>query len=65
MNRLARSRYSNISWPETEGTNSVTKGTAQAIENRRTQQERLDVFGLLVQDFFKQVFHHETVAAGE
>lgn len=43
----------------------ITEGTAQAVEDRRAQEESLDACGLLVQDFFDQIVHHETVAAGE
>src|SRR5688572_6269934 len=43
----------------------ITKRPAQAIENRGAQQESLDAFRLLLQDFFNQIVHHEIVAAGE
>ena len=45
--------------------NSITQGTAQAIEDGGAQQESLDAFGLLLQDFFHQIVQHEMVAAGE
>ncbi len=67
MNRLARSRYSRVSCPEAEGVeqNSITKGTAHAVKDGCAQQESLNAFGLLLQDFFNQIVHHEMVAAGE
>ena len=45
--------------------NGITKGAAHAVEDRGAQQERLDAFGLLSQDFFHQIVQHEMVAAGE
>ena len=45
--------------------NGITQGAAQAVEDRRAQQECLNAFGLLLQDFFDQVIHDEVVAAGE
>src|SRR5687767_4858745 len=45
--------------------NSITKGTAQAVEDGCAQQERLNAFGLLSQDFFHQIVHHKMVATGE
>src|SRR6202011_4502453 len=45
--------------------NGITEGAAQAVEDRRAQQERLDAFGLLPEDFFHQIVEHEMVAAGE
>ena len=71
MNRLACSRYSRVSCPEAEGVddgplqNGITKGAAHAVEDGRAQQESLDAFGLLLQDFFNQIVQHEMVAAGE
>jgi hypothetical protein len=35
------------------------------VEDRRAQQERLNAFGLPLQDFFKQIVQHEMVAAAE
>ena len=43
----------------------IAQGAAQAVEDRRAQQERLDARGLLVQDFFDQIVQHEMVGAGE
>src|SRR5687768_13430386 len=43
----------------------IAEGATQAVEDRRAQQERLESFGLLLQDFFKEVIHDEMVAAGE
>src|SRR5947209_8284020 len=53
--------------PRTRGAeqNGITQGAAQAVQDRCTQQERLDAFGLLLQDFFKQIVQHEMVAASE
>ena len=67
MNRLARSRYSRVSCPDVgvADQNGITKRAAQAIQDGRAQQESLDAFGLLFQDFFDQVVQHEMVAAGE
>ena len=67
MNRLACSRYSRVACPEADGVeqNGITQGAAQAVEDRGAQQERLDAFGLLLQDFFNQIVQHEMVAAGE
>ena len=45
--------------------NGITQGAAQAVEDRCAQQERLDAFGLLPEDFFHQIVQHEMVAAGE
>ena len=45
--------------------NGITKGTAQAVEDGSLQQESLNAFGLLFQDFFNQVVQDEVVAAGE
>src|SRR6516165_5887416 len=45
--------------------NSLTQRTAETVENGGAQQERLDVLGLLLKDFFHQVVHHELVAACE
>src|SRR5688572_20836038 len=45
--------------------NRITQGATQTVEDGGTQQESLNSFGLLVQDFFNQVVHHEMVAAGE
>ena len=50
------------SWIEQNG---FTQRAAHAVEDRRAQQESLKSFGLLLQDFFNQVVHHEMVAAGE
>ena len=38
---------------------------AQAIEDRCAQQERLDVSGCLLKDFFEQIVEDEMMAAGE
>ena len=35
------------------------------VEDRCAQQESLDLFGLLLQDFFDQIVQHEMVTAGE
>src|SRR5450759_4256187 len=45
--------------------NSVAKRPAHSVEDRSAQQESLYIFGLLVQDLFKQIIHHETMAAGK
>src|SRR5260221_255482 len=45
--------------------NGITQGAAEAVEDGRAQQERLDAFGLLPQDFFHQIVQHEMVTAGE
>src|SRR5215475_13535573 len=45
--------------------NSLTQRTTETVENGGAQQERLDVFGLLLQNFLNQIVHHEVVAAGE
>ena len=45
--------------------NGITKRSAHAVEDGSAQQESLDAFGLLLQDLFKQIVHHETMAAGE
>ena len=45
--------------------NGITQRAAQAVEDRCAQQERLDAFGLLPEDFFHQIVQHEMVAAGE
>src|SRR5688572_21081988 len=45
--------------------NGITKGAAQAVEDGCAQQERLNTFRLLSQDFFDQIVHHEMVTAGE
>ena len=45
--------------------NGITQGAAQAVEDGCAQQESLNAFGLLLQDFFNQIVHHEMVAAGE
>ena len=45
--------------------NGITQGAAQAVEDGCAQQESLDAFGLLLQDFFNQIVQHEMVAAGE
>lgn len=45
--------------------NGVTKRTAQALEDRRTEQEGLDVLRLLTQDLFHKIVQHEMVAAGK
>ncbi len=67
MNRLARSRYSRVSWPEATdvGHHGITERAAEPIEDGRPQQEGLDGFGLPLEDFFDQVVEHEVVAAGE
>ena len=67
MNRLACSRYSRVSCPEQWRVeqNGITKGTAHAVEDGCAQQESLNDFGLLSQDFFHQIIQHETMAAGE
>src|SRR5512143_2330759 len=43
----------------------LTQGAAQAIEEGSAQQESLDAFGLLLQDFFNQIIQHKMVAARE
>ena len=43
----------------------ITQGATQAIENRRAQQERLDLGRLLLQHLFQQIIHHEMMRAGE
>ena len=45
--------------------NGVAQGAGQAAEDGCLHQEGLDAFGLLLQDFFKQVIQHKMVAAGE
>src|SRR5260221_538933 len=45
--------------------NGITQGAAEAVEDGRAQQERLDAFGLLPENFFKQIVQHEMVAAGK
>src|SRR5205823_1543286 len=45
--------------------NGITQRAAQTVEDRRAQQERLDAFGLLPEDFFHQIVQHEMMAAGE
>ena len=35
------------------------------VKDRCAQQEGLDAFGLLLQDFFYQIVQHEVVAASE
>src|SRR4030067_2529682 len=45
--------------------NSVTQRAAHAVKNGCAQQKSLNVFGLLMQDFFNQIVQHEMVAAGE
>ncbi len=45
--------------------NGITQRAAEAVEDRCAQQERLDAFGLLPEDFFNQIVQHEMVAAGE
>ena len=49
-------------WIEGDG---VAKGTAEAFEDRRLQQEVLEALGLPFQDFLQQIIEDETVAAGE
>ena len=68
MNRLACSRYSRVVLPGSrQGVeqNGITQRAAQAVEDGCAQQESLDAFGLLLQDFFDQIVQHEMVAAGE
>src|SRR5512143_2601344 len=43
----------------------IAKRPAQAIEDGCAQQKSLNVFGLLMQDFFNQIVQHEMVAASE
>jgi len=43
----------------------VAQGTTQSIQHRRTKQKRLNIIGLLMQDFFNQVVLHEVMAARE
>ena len=45
--------------------NGITQGARHAVEDRCAQQEILDAFGLLPEDFFNQIVQHEMVAAGE
>ncbi len=45
--------------------NGITQRAAEAVEERRAQQKRLDAFGLLPEDFFHQIVQHEMVAAAE
>ena len=53
--------------PGTRGVeqNGITQGARHPVEDGRAQQERLDAFGLLPEDFFHQIVQHEMVAAGE
>src|SRR5207302_3531009 len=53
--------------PDSRGVehNGITQGAAAAGEARSAQQEMLNVFRLLPEDFFKQIVQHEMVAAGE
>ena len=53
--------------PGTRGVehNGITQGATEAVQDGRAQQERLDAFGLLPENFFHQVVQHEMVAAGE
>jgi hypothetical protein len=39
--------------------NGITLGAAQAVEDRGAQQESLDAFGLLLQDFSNQIVQHK------
>ena len=43
----------------------VAQGAGQPVEDGRLQQESLDAFGLLFQDFFNQIVQHKVVAAGK
>ncbi len=43
----------------------IAQGAGQSVEDGSLQQESLDAFGLLFQDFLDQIVQHETVAASE
>ena len=47
------------------GEECFTHRAAHALQDRGTQQEGLDAFGLLVKNFSQQIIQHEVMAAGE
>jgi hypothetical protein len=54
-----------LSGAERSANNGVAEGAAEALEDGRAQQKRLDALGLPLQNLFMQVIQHEMVAAGE
>ena len=45
--------------------NGITQGAAQAVKDGCAQQKGLNVFRLLVENFFDQIVYDVTVVAGE
>jgi hypothetical protein len=43
----------------------IAERATHAVEDRCAQQERLNTFGLPLQDFFKQIVQYEMMAASE
>ena len=43
----------------------IAQGATQSVQDRSTKQKRLNIVGMLVQDFFNQVVLHEVMAASE
>src|SRR5689334_23331536 len=51
--------------PRSVEQNGLTQRTTQAVKDGGTQQESLDVYRLLLQNFFNQIVHHKLMTAGE